>query len=83
MILYCMSNKTDEIIEDIEILSIDDFRRELLANLDTFVVNMKSLNFKETTFPEWFETFMSWTEVGTDMEYEYYGPRIKNEKLST
>ena len=58
-----------------ELFSIDEFKKELIENLDAFSINMKNLNVEETTFQQWFEMFMRWNEVGTDMEDEYHGPR--------
>lgn len=72
-IFKSLSNETMN--DDLELLSTDEFKKELIENLDTFIINMKSLNFEPTTFPEWFETFMHWSEVNTDMEEECYGPR--------
>jgi hypothetical protein len=67
-------NKTIE-ENQYELFTIDDFKKELIENLDTFSINMKNLNVDETTYQQWFEMFMAWNEVGTEMEYEYHGPR--------
>jgi len=72
-IFNSLSNETTN--DDLILLSSDEFEKELIENLNTFTINMKNLNFKSTTFPEWFETFMHWNEVNTDMEEEYHGPR--------
>lgn len=62
-----------------ENINVEKFKEELLENLEAFVKNMESHNKCcgdiTTTFPEWYETFMAWLEVGTDMEYSYYGTR--------
>jgi len=50
-----------------------EFDEEMKDLLDSFHKNMKSLNFKSQSFPEWCETFLAWSEVGTDMEEIQWG----------
>ena len=59
-----------------EKLSIYGFLGELASNLSSFSSNMKKLNVKEMSFPEWFETFGAWLEVGTESEEMFYGREV-------
>jgi len=56
-------------------MSATDFVDELKQCGETFKENMLRLKAGERTFPEWYEMFGRWNEVGTKMEKEYHGPR--------
>lgn len=51
----------------------EEFEEEIKELLVPFVANMKSLKNESQTFPEWCETFLAWSEVGTDMEEISWG----------
>lgn len=70
-----IETKQDTLTEEPFLFSDDEFKKELSEYLKTFIINMKNLNVKPTTFPEWFEMFMDWSEVGTCMEKISFGPR--------
>jgi len=53
--------------------TVEEFTKELEANFPAFVQNMNNLKVKPQSFPEWYEMFGRWLEVGTDMEDEYWG----------
>ena len=54
-------------------MTLKEFEEEIKTSLPTFVKNMENLNFVDgKTFPEWFQMYMHWSEVGTDMEEEYW-----------
>ena len=54
-------------------MTLKEFEEEIKTSLPTFVKNMQNLNFVDgRTFPEWFQMYMNWNEVGTDMEEEYW-----------
>lgn len=57
------------------IISVFDFIEELKECGETFKENMMRLKAGDRTFPEWYEMFGRWNEVGTDMENQYHGPR--------
>ena len=57
------------------VISVFDFVEELKECTDTFKENMIRLKAGNRTFPEWYEMFGRWNEVGTVMEKEYHGPR--------
>lgn len=56
-------------------MTIKEFEEQIKVSLPTFVKNMENLGLnKETSpFPKWFKMYMDWSEVGTDMEEEYWG----------
>lgn len=54
-------------------MTLKEFEEEFKTSLPTFVKNMENCNLTDgRTFPEWFRMFMDWSEVGTDMEEEYW-----------
>ena len=54
-------------------MSIEEFEEQIKTSLPTFIQNMKNLGIETKSFPEWFEMYMHWSEVGTDMQEEYWG----------
>lgn len=54
-------------------MTIKEFEEEIKKSVVTFAKNMENLNIESKTFPQWFEMYMRWSEVGTDMEEEYWG----------
>jgi hypothetical protein len=67
---------TDQAIDEEQtLLSVESFFEKILDDLGHFVVNMNMLGNRKASYPEWYETFGAWSEVGTDMEEEFYGKR--------
>lgn len=58
--------------EDYRKYPIEDFESELTESLKVFIRNMNKLGINNISFPEWYETFGAWLEVGTSMEEESY-----------
>jgi hypothetical protein len=58
--------------ESYEKISAKEFKAFIELNFISFLSNMEHLNIGELSFPEWYETFGAWLEVGTDMEETYY-----------
>lgn len=56
------------------LMNIDEFVSMLEDEDYMFCLNMRESN-KQLTFPEWYELFGSWLEVGTSEENDYHGPR--------
>ena len=56
-------------------MTIKEFEEQIKVSLPTFLKNMENLGLNEESkpFPEWFKMYMRWSEVGTDMEEEYWG----------
>ena len=48
--------------------SLDEFSQELKNSVEYFIANMEKLDINNLSFPEWYETFGAWLEVGTSME---------------
>jgi hypothetical protein len=48
--------------------AVDEFTDDFLKNFKLFLVNMEKLGINDLSFPDWFELFGAWLEVGTDME---------------
>ena len=59
-------------------MKIEHFCEELVENLKMFEQNMKKENAKPQSFPEWYNMFGRWLEVGTEMEQEYWGDDDEN-----
>ena len=55
-----------------EKISIEDFKADLELSLMGYLANLKMLKVGDLTFPEWYESFGAWLEVGTSMEEVYY-----------
>lgn len=53
-------------------MTIEEFTTELRIDLSAFYQNMKNQNAQPQTFPEWYNMFGRWLEVGTEMEDEYW-----------
>lgn len=53
-------------------ISAEKFKVELQSNVMGFLSNMEHLKVGKLSFPEWYETFGAWLEVGTSMEEVYY-----------
>jgi len=51
-----------------------DFSAEVVGQLPYFIRNMKKLGVGPCSFPEWYELFGAWLEVGTGFEGSTYGP---------
>ena len=51
-----------------EKVSIDEFLKTLTEDAFRFAINMQILSTGEMSFPEWYETFAAWLEVGTAEE---------------
>ena len=56
----------------------DEFAELMIKALPAFAENMKKLNLTEDTFPEWFDKFMGWMDVGTDMEEMCWGYEVRD-----
>jgi hypothetical protein len=55
-----------------EAVSIDEFIADLTNDSLSFATNMKKLSTDNMSFPEWYETFAAWLEVGTNEEEMMY-----------
>lgn len=58
-----------------EKISLSEFRSQLGEYVEVFETNIRKLNEKhgvDRSFPEWYETFAAWSEVGTGMEEVHY-----------
>lgn len=53
-------------------MSIEEFKEELESDIRGFVSNMLYLGRDDFSFPEWYESFGAWLEVGTDEEKMMY-----------
>ena len=56
-------------------MELDEFSEKLLKEFQIYLENMRLLKPSTMSFPEWYEDFGRWLEVGTDMEYVYHGKR--------
>jgi hypothetical protein len=58
-----------------EKISISEFRSQLGGDIEGFETNIRVLSEKygiDRSFPEWYETFAAWLEVGTTEEEMMY-----------
>lgn len=55
-------------------MSLEEFEADIKLSLMGYFENLKMLKAgsREITFPEWYESFGAWLEVGTTMEEVYY-----------
>jgi hypothetical protein len=52
--------------------SIGEFVDEVTNYINIFANNMEVTGAKDTSFPDWYEMFGAWLEVGTDEEEETF-----------
>lgn len=62
-----MSNR-----DSYEKITIEEFVGQMTKVTFSFAVNMQNLETAAMSFPEWYETFAAWLEVGTSEEEMMY-----------
>jgi hypothetical protein len=65
-------------VHDNNIIDVSYFILWLQKNIPAFEKNINDLHLPLLTFPEWYELFGKWLEIGTSKEERYYGKRAVN-----
>ena len=58
--------------KDYEKINVDRFAEQVKEAIDLFVYSMEMLKTSSYSFPEWYEMFGIWLEVGTVEEEMWY-----------